>query len=159
MKWSYITWIPAVLVMVMIFRFSMANAEESAGLSGGITYDIVQMADRICHLEMTQEQKLQWEERIHVPIRKCAHFVEYFVLGVCLAFHFWMCGYGRKQIIIMTTIIAGLYACSDEIHQVFVPGRGPGVKDVLLDTVAGLTGSALFQGCLYLIGKWRYNKE
>ncbi len=30
-----------------------------------------------------------------------------------------------------------LYACSDEFHQSFVPGRGPAFRDVLIDTSGG----------------------
>jgi VanZ family protein len=35
---------------------------------------------------------------------------------------------------------------SDEIHQIFVPGRGPLVTDVLIDSVAGVLGIVLFYG-------------
>lgn len=35
------------------------------------------------------------------------------------------------------------YACLDEIHQLYVPGRGPSFHDVLLDTLGGALGLLL----------------
>ena len=39
--------------------------------------------------------------------------------------------------------IGVLYAASDELHQAFVPGRGPAVGDVVLDGVGVLFGIAV----------------
>ena len=39
-------------------------------------------------------------------------------------------------------LLALLYATSDEIHQIFTPGRTPAVTDVLLDTVGASVGAA-----------------
>ena len=35
---------------------------------------------------------------------------------------------------IYSVIFVFLYACSDEFHQSFIPGRGPAFKDVMIDT-------------------------
>jgi len=40
----------------------------------------------------------------------------------------------------ISIIICLLYAISDEIHQMFVPGRGPLVSDVFLDLTAAVIG-------------------
>ena len=45
-----------------------------------------------------------------------------------------------------------LYAASDEIHQAFVPGRGPSVFDVLLDFCGAVTGTVFLLGIYKLIG-------
>ena len=42
------------------------------------------------------------------------------------------------------------YACTDEIHQMFVPDRGAAVHDVLLDTIGGALGLL----ALWLAGRW-----
>ena len=42
--------------------------------------------------------------------------------------------------ILRALLAAALYAASDEIHQSFVPGRGPAVTDVLLDSAGALCG-------------------
>ena len=56
-----------------------------------------------------------------------------------------------RRAVILSSLFVMLYAVSDEIHQIFVPGRGPLVTDVLIDTVAGLIGIAL----LYQVIKFR----
>ncbi len=39
----------------------------------------------------------------------------------------------QKNRICISAIIGLLYAISDEIHQAFIPGRGPLVSDVFID--------------------------
>lgn len=43
------------------------------------------------------------------------------------------------------------YACTDELHQLFVPGRAGMVTDVLIDS----TGAALITGLLWIVGRRR----
>lgn len=75
-------------------------------------------------------------------LRKLAHFSEFASLGLLLS---WYTGMVRKPYL----LAAGtgfLAACLDETIQFFVPGRGPGVLDVLIDTC----GVVLGIGCLLL---------
>lgn len=41
---------------------------------------------------------------------------------------------------IISLIIGILYAITDELHQFFIPGRGPLVSDVILDGIGVLVG-------------------
>ncbi len=65
-------------------------------------------------------------------VRKTAHFVEYGIL-------FWLLVRGpmrgRPYVALATCVI---YAALDETHQIFVPGRGPSVFDVALDSTGAL---------------------
>jgi len=74
----------------------------------------------------------------HDFIRKCAHLFEYFVFGLLLL---RTIRNGRPGFRITWALAAILivfaYACVDELHQSFVPGRGVEFGDVLLDTAAG----------------------
>lgn len=159
MKWKYITWIPAALVMLMIFGFSAEDAAQSSDLSGGISHELVQAVNQVFDMDMTSEEEQQWTERMQHPLRKCAHFIEYFLLAVCLVFHFRVCGYSARRIIVLTVLTGGLYACGDEMHQAFVPGRGPGIGDVLLDTATVLSGAVIFQAICEKLGKGRLKKQ
>jgi VanZ family protein len=49
---------------------------------------------------------------------------------------------------LLTLALCALFACGDEFHQIFVPGRTPLVSDVLLDSCG-----AMFAGFLWLA--WR----
>ncbi|WDC84212.1 VanZ family protein [Caloramator sp. mosi_1] len=42
-------------------------------------------------------------------------------------------------------LICFVYAASDEFHQYFVPGRGPRVKDVLIDSLGAIVGIGLIK--------------
>ncbi|HEV2490895.1 MAG TPA: VanZ family protein [Candidatus Acidoferrales bacterium] len=72
-------------------------------------------------------------------IRKGAHVFEYFVFSLLLLRTIrgerpgWRVTWGLAVILIVFA-----YACTDELHQAFVPGRGPAFSDVLLDTSAGV---------------------
>ena len=48
-------------------------------------------------------------------------------------------------------LIAALYAASDEIHQLFVPGRSGQLSDVILDSAGALAGVAAFTVICWLI--------
>ena len=39
-----------------------------------------------------------------------------------------------------------LYAISDEVHQLFVPGRGGQVKDIVIDSAGAIVGISGFNG-------------
>jgi VanZ family protein len=72
-------------------------------------------------------------------IRKGAHIFEYFVFSLLLLRTIrgeragWRLTWGIAAIL----IVFG-YACTDELHQALVPGRGPAFADVMLDTAAGI---------------------
>ncbi len=72
-------------------------------------------------------------------VRKAAHFIIYFILYILLYRAINTEKNSDIKGFIVPILIVFLYACSDEIHQAFVPGRGPAFRDVLVDTAGGLT--------------------
>ena len=73
-------------------------------------------------------------------LRKCTHFCVYAALGALLLLDS-LCFAAKPPVHILRALLAAaLYAASDEIHQAFVPGRGPAVTDVLLDSAGALCG-------------------
>jgi len=80
-------------------------------------------------------------------LRKIAHFAEFTSLGALLAWHFGM--RSKKQYL---PLVCGITAaCIDETIQMFVPDRGPGIRDVLIDSSGVLTGMLLIHlGHTYL---------
>lgn len=77
--------------------------------------------------------------------RKVAHVVEYFVLAMLMGRAFRETGEGRGWVW-KAFLSAVLFACSDELHQNFVPGRWGTFKDLGFDTL----GSALGLGAYVL---------
>ena len=72
-------------------------------------------------------------------LRKAAHFTEFTALGMCLA---WLHGMLRKGRI-PPFLWGVLAAMVDETIQRFVPGRGPSIRDVCIDSAGVLTGIIL----------------
>jgi VanZ family protein len=77
-------------------------------------------------------------------VRKGAHFLEYLVLG-CLLFMGFLDRSKLGRSILFVFAAGILFAVSDEIHQLFVPGRTLRPFDVLID-MAGI-GTAV--GMMY----------
>ncbi len=69
-----------------------------------------------------------------------AHAVEYAILGSLLL---WAIGKHRPGLkdVQASTLVASLYAVTDEVHQAFVPGRTPDVVDWGVDTLGALVGA------------------
>ncbi len=131
-----------ILWAALIFSMSGEVAIESAERSGGISEFVAQLFVPNFE-ELSEVEKEEVFSIVDLIIRKTAHFCIYGVLGVliCLA----SLGYAAifKVHLFRTVLLGALYAASDEIHQYFVPGRGPGARDVLLDIV-GLICGAIF---------------
>jgi len=72
-------------------------------------------------------------------LRKAAHAVEFAVLGALLL---RALGSERAALALAFGIA---YAASDELHQLFVPGRRGSVLDVLIDAVGVALGVALWR--------------
>lgn len=71
-------------------------------------------------------------------LRKIAHILEYAILNFLLIRAFTAEGLDCKKAIIFSTILALLYALSDEYHQTFVFGRAGKIQDVGIDSI-GIT--------------------
>ncbi len=84
---------------------------------------------------------------LSVPIRKCAHMALFFALsGIIFAF---VKSFSGKLLYFSSFLFTIAFAAADEIHQAFVPGRGPAVFDVFIDSLGAFLALALF----YLILK------
>lgn len=84
----------------------------------------------------------------HGLLRKLAHFTEFCTLGMCLRWLFGMIRLGKADRFVFPVAAGFLTACIDEIIQIFVPGRGPGIKDVGIDTLGVISG-VVFINLLY----------
>lgn len=77
-----------------------------------------------------------------VDVSPIGHFTEFFLLGGALAnalrLHF-----SPTRACVLAVVIASLYGVTDELHQIFVPGRTCDPLDWLVDTVAALLAAVL----------------
>ncbi len=142
-----ISFFMSILTASVIFSFSGDNAQESAGLSSNISQKILSIVG-IDEEDMSAEDYAYILMKVEHPIRKLAHFSEYFLLGLFLYCFIRTLTERRKLTFLLAFLISVLYAMLDEWHQAFVPGRGPGIKDVMID------GAGAFCGVFFAVLLW-----
>ncbi len=126
--------------MILIFMFSHQTGSESSGLSSQIVLWI--------------------QTYLHIPIsefivRKAAHMSEYALLTLTLIYGFYKNHYPIQKIMIYSLIGTFLYACSDEMHQLFIGGRAGQFTDVLIDTCGGCLTIIFY----YVLTKLKYKQR
>lgn len=130
----------AIALMVVIFLFSAEPASESADRSTGIAEVILSVIVPDFE-ELTPDRQEELRSVFDLVLRKTAHFCVYATLGVLLCLtslgHAASCGIH----VLRSLLIGAAYAASDEWHQSLVPGRGPAVTDVLLDSAGVFVGA------------------
>lgn len=136
LKW--VAWILVVCWMGLIFFFSHQPATASSELSSGVTEMIINLLNTVIP-PLDIEQKTFGHF-----VRKGAHFFVYFVLGILLLNALRRSHVDGWKSVFIAFFIAVCYAMTDEIHQLFIPGRSGEVRDVLLDSAGALTGIALY---------------
>jgi VanZ family protein len=73
------------------------------------------------------------QEALDFWLRKAGHVSEYAILTLLVLRY--ALAKNRKSPIVLAGAVAFLYACSDEFHQLFVPGRSGAVRDVFIDGI------------------------
>lgn len=136
-------------VLAVIFCFSAQSATDSNGVSRSLARFLAEkMPWLMTKFTLRQLNRL---------LRKLAHFTLYFLLGCGLT------GLLRAREKAMPALIAVpiglLCAALDELHQSVVPGRGPGVRDVVLDTCGVMVAVGLILLCIYIARRHKANKE
>lgn len=160
---TVLVWLPVVAWMVLIFLFSAQPADESAAISGGLLGWLV---DQLTRLMPDLSLDLDY---FHHFIRKTAHFAVYAVLGMLTLTAVrqsrplntarplrvsWPPG---RIELLLAWLISIVYAVTDELHQITVPGRSGEFRDVVLDSCGALSGILLM--VLLLYWRWRHRQR
>ena len=119
-KYVY-TWAPPILLMICIFILSSRQSVEVSE-----TYVL------------------------NFIFFKMLHVMEYALLFSLLLRAVYLNNKTRKMqlsLFIIAFVLTVLYACSDEIHQLFVPTRQGTVRDVFIDSLGAL-------GMWFIITHW-----
>lgn len=133
-----IAWAFVIVWMAVIFYLSHQPATESDKLSTGITEIIVENVQKVLPQNEFDMNRLN-----HV-VRKNAHFFAYLLLGIFVLHALTKSGVLGFKAFFIALGICVLYAISDEVHQLFVPGRSGQVRDVLIDSTGALVGIGLY---------------
>lgn len=137
-----ILWGAVVMGMIWIFSLSAQTASESDSLSGQTIRTVAEVLvpgfDGLSHAEQAHVVSA-WQH----TARKTAHVTLYFMLGLLCMTVLLQYALKMKMRFVTALGIAVGYAITDEIHQLFVPGRGALVSDVFIDAFGALAGVLL----------------
>jgi VanZ family protein len=135
-------WLPVVFWMAIIYWMSTET------FSSENTFSWLEMVLGLLIPKISSQEL----SLIHVVIRKAAHVVEYFVLGLLLFRTFrgnsplpW-----KWRWSFFAVIAVALWAAGDEFHQSFVSTRTASAVDVGIDTAGGILAqfvAALWHRC------------
>lgn len=120
-----------------IFSNSLKDSVESHNDSSVIVEIVKNLMDKIA-----PHNELDW----NFIVRKTAHLIEFFVLGVVLMLSLLQTKSKRRNDFVYAVIIATVIAMIDEFIQSFV-GRGDSLTDVIIDVTGAFLGIFL----IYLI--------
>ena len=117
-----------ILWMNLVFGFSGQDGEQSSGISYKISMILTGNNEEISII-------------IEPYVRKVAHFAEYAVGAILIYLLLYTFPKISSKIrTISSIIITIIYAISDEIHQLYIPGREGKIVDVYIDTLGIITG-------------------
>lgn len=139
-----------VVLLTVNLLFIWGNSLIPGHLSGAFSQWISQVLARLFSLDVLEKDQGRG------LLRKLAHFMEFCTLGVGFG---WLFAMLKKRL--WWAALAGiLAACIDETIQMFVPGRGPAIRDVVIDSAGVLLGIGfLITGYLILSYRKRKDKE
>ena len=154
--WAWLFLVAALATAVMIFCFSAQQAEDSQALSDGVTLEVAKVV-RPDFPRLPAAERASLLTTLGRIVRKCAHFLEFALLGFNLAA--WLRLRRERADARRTTLVAWglgtLYGCSDELHQLFVKGRACSLIDMGIDSAGALGGALLAALALSLLARRR----
>lgn len=140
--------------MGVIFLFSAQDGDTSQGLSDGIA----QLIAGVIHPDyknLPPGESAVFLETVQFFIRKTAHFLEYALLGLLIAWLLATFPRLKRWTMLMAPAICAAYATLDEFHQFYVGGRDASLRDVAIDSAGALFGAVLFTCAAGLVSKRR----
>ena len=142
-------WLCTLGIMVTVFVFSSQPGPQSSELSSGFISQLL-TAVYPDFENLAQPEAQVMIQNLQSVVRKAAHLAVFAGLGCFVSLALltnYMKQFTRWWV---SELICVAYAISDEVHQIFVPNRGPMFTDVIIDTV-GSTLGILF--ILFAVGR------
>lgn len=126
-----------ILWLILIFGFSQDNGAASSSKSDSLANITVNVISDITGKKLNMDI-------ITFIIRKMAHFTEYMILGILIINVFKDYKTIDNEILVLCIVLCFIYACSDELHQLFISDRSARLLDVLIDSSGSFFGIYIF---------------
>ncbi len=133
-----ISYVLLILWLLVIFNLSSQPGTLSGGESSHLIYNTLEFIYSIFHLDSSNLSEVV--SVIHNPLRECMHSLEYFILAI-LTVNLLKQHYIKENIFVISILFCFVYAATDEIHQLFVPGRSFEYFDIFMDMLGSIIGT------------------
>ena len=140
----FLLWMVSFVWMGLIFWFSSQTSTESSASSDSVLSFFLRFF-RIDDMERILHTSALHRFCTYI-LRKSAHLFLYTVLGGLFCVNISQYASTQLQRVVLPLSLGVLYACTDELHQYFVPGRACQVIDVCIDTAGVLLGMLVILG-------------
>ena len=124
-------------IIWMSFIFSMSN--QPANISKELSQNIENLLNHTPIIGNLLSDILNSSNSQFI-VRKSAHVILFCLLSVLCFIVIYEIKKSVKISTLVSFSITFIYACIDEIHQLFIPGRGSQIKDVLIDSIGAIIG-------------------
>lgn len=142
-KLRFLSVLPVLIMMCIIFWFSAKPAHESEATSTPIAKAVMSVYEAL-HGTVDRVQHDHTLSTIDFLVRKTAHVTEYLILAICMAAALYTNQIRKKKFIIINLAATIGYAATDEFHQLFVEGRAGRIMDVGIDSIGCILGTLFF---------------
>lgn len=144
-----------IICMTIIFWFSSETASKSLETTNKVTTKTVEtITDKDSSKKKDKKEIDDFIEDNLKLIRKTAHLIEYCALGFLIVNVFKDYKKITIKICGISLLCAFLYACTDEIHQMFIPERTALIGDIIVDSLGSLLGIIIFYMIYKFINKY-----
>jgi len=135
-----LSFIPAFVMMYMIFSLSAQDSTTSSQLSHTVSSYLVLAYNKICSKGYDALTLNAIVDQIHPYVRKGAHVTEYLLLAMSISLPLYVYRLRGFWLTILAGVFCIGFAALDELHQSFVAGRVCDYHDVMIDSIGILIG-------------------
>jgi VanZ family protein len=133
----------------VIYNFSAANGVQSSAASNELTDKLINAFVAVPFLDFNPVQEEISLQVLYTLVRKLGHLTEYAALALAMVFALYKYHAGSRHLISWCMAFGFFYACTDEVHQLFILGRSGQFTDVLIDSLGMFFGVLFFYFLLF----------
>lgn len=130
----------SVVIMIIIFTFSHQDGDKSSKISNSVATVVASTTSTSASVN-----------RINLNVRKCAHVALFALLGLSVM------GWSRSWW--KSMIFCYAYAAFDELHQLFINGRGAKITDTFIDAIGFVSAIVLWCLVAWVINRCKNIKK
>ena len=138
-----------IILTIILISFIFCMSNQPANISKELSQNIENLLNSTPIIGNILSDMLNSSNSQFI-VRKLAHVILFCSLSILCFVVIYEIKKSAKISTLVSFSIAFIYACIDEIHQLFIPGRGSQIRDVLIDSIGAIMG-LIFINLIFMI--------